>query len=80
MAGTVGYSWVANQANTTDGFADGVVADNDPADDNFGTHVGDGGVVDLYHNSGPVPLNYILMENAGYVLQEAAYNIVLESS
>ena len=76
----VGYSWVANQANTTDGFADGVVANNDPADANFGKHVGDGGVVNIYDNGGPTPLYYILMENAGYVLQEAAYNIVLESS
>ena len=77
---SVGYTWVANQANTTDGFANGVVADNNPADANFGLHVGDGGVVDLYHNGGPVPLNYILMENAGYILKEDGSKIVLESS
>jgi hypothetical protein len=77
---SVGYSWVANQANTTDGFADGVVANNDPADDTFGTHVGDGGVVDLYHNGGPTVLYYILMENAGYILKEDGSKIVLESS
>lgn len=76
----VGYTGVANQANTTDGFADGVVANNDPADANFGKHVGDGGVVDLYHNGVPVPLYYILMENAGYVLQEDTNKIVLEIS
>jgi len=77
---SVGYTGVANQANTTDGFADGVVANNDPADANFGKHVGDGGVVDQYHNGGPPPLYYILMENAGYILQETASKIVLENS
>ena len=76
----VGYTGVANQANTTDGFADGVVANNDPADANFGKHVGDGGVVDLYHNGGPAIKYYILMENAGYVLQEDTNKIVLEIS
>ena len=76
----VGYTGVANQANTTDGFADGVVANNDPADANFGKHVGDGGVVDLYDNGGPVVKSYILMESSGYVLQEDSFLIVLESS
>lgn len=76
----VGYTGVANQANTTDGLADGVVACNDPADTGFGLHVGDGGVVDLYHNAPPNPKYYILMENAGYVLQEDTNKIVLEIS
>jgi len=77
---SVGYSWVANQANTTDGFASGVAADNNPTDANFGKHVGDGGVVDRYHNGGITPLFYILMENASYILQETASKIVLENS
>lgn len=77
----VGYTGVANQANTTDGFADGVVANNVPANDDFGRDVGDGGVVDLYHGDNPpTPLYYILMENSGYVLQEDGSKIVLEIS
>lgn len=76
----VGYSGVADQANTTDGFALGIGAQNDPAATNqFGLDVGDGGVVDLYHGSVATSF-YILMENSGYVLQQTDDKIVLEIS
>lgn len=75
----VGFSGVANQANTTDGFALGVGAQNDPAATlQFGLDVGDGGVVDLYHNGVPVTGSFILMENSGYVLEEDSAKIQLE--
>jgi hypothetical protein len=76
----VGYTGVSNQANTTDGFALGVGACNDPAETTFGENVGDGGVVDLYHNNGPATKSYILMESSGYVLQQDSFKIVLEAS
>jgi hypothetical protein len=77
----VGYSSVADQANTTDGYAQGVGAKNVPVTDNFGENVGDGGVVDLFHNSTPVSKFYILDETTpGYVLQEDSSKIVLEQS
>lgn len=77
----VGYSAVANQANTTDGFALGVAADNVPADPTFGNDVGDGGVVDLYHGVTPTPKYYIADEaSPGYVLQEDGSKIILEIS
>lgn len=76
----VGYTGVANQANTTDGFAENVGAANIPVTDGFGENVGDGGVVDLYHNEVPAVKSYILMETSGYVLQEDSNKIVLESS
>ena len=74
----VGYTGVANQANTTDGFAENVGAANIPVTDGFGENVGDGGVVDLYHNEVPAVKSYILMETSGYVLQEDASKIYLE--
>ena len=75
----VGYTGVANQANTTDGFALGVGAQNDPAAINqFGLDVGDGGVVDLYSGAAPPTLSFILMENSGYVLEEDTSKIQLE--
>lgn len=74
----VGYGGVANQANTTDGFAEQVNAKNNPADTTFGKSVGDGGVVDIYHNGAPVVVSYILMESSGYVLQEDSSKIQLE--
>lgn len=74
----VGYSGVANQANTTDGFADGVVANNDPALATFGLDVGDGGVVDLYHNGSPIGRSYIAMETTGVFLMETSGKIQLE--
>ena len=74
----VGYSGVANLANTTDGFADQVNAKNDPAETTFGDNVGDSGVVDLYHNATPVVLSYIAMESTGYVLQESGSKIQME--
>lgn len=75
----VGYSGVANQANTTDGFALGVGAQNDPdAVNQFGLDVGDGGVVDLYHDGSPIVQSYILMEDSGYVLEQDDSKIQLE--
>jgi hypothetical protein len=75
----VGYTGVANQANTSDGFADRVAARNVPGD-GFGENVGDTGVVDLYHTGEPPPVtpSYILMENSGYVLQEDDSKIYTE--
>jgi len=74
----VGYTGVANQANTSDGFALHTSAANvvgsTPGDD-----VGNDGVVDLYGVS-PVTTFYILMESSGYVLQETSNKIILESS
>ena len=75
----VGYAGVVNQANTTDGFALGVGAQNNPAAiDEFGLDVGDGGVVDLYHAGIPGGSSFILMENSGYVLEEDSTKIQLE--
>ena len=76
----VGYTGVVNQANTTDGFALGVGAFNDPTETTAGENVGDGGVVDLYHSITPPVKSYILMQSSGYVLQESGSKIVLESS
>lgn len=79
--GIVGYSSVADQANTSDGFALQVNAKNVPATDSPGENVGDGGVVDLYHNATPVSKYYIADEDEpGYVLQENDDKIVLEVS
>ena len=78
----VGYTGVANLANTSDGFDNGVGAQNVPSLTNaWGLDVGDNGVVDLYHNAvPPVETFYILMENSGYVLQETDDKIILEIS
>ena len=77
----VGYTGVANQANTSDGFASEVNAQNPPTLTNqWGLYVGDTGVVDLYHNAVGPTTSYILMESTGYVLQEDGSKIVLESS
>ena len=74
----VGYTGVANQANTSDGFALDTSAANvvgaTPGDD-----VGDNGVVDLYGGAARVK-SYILMESSGYVLQEESSKIELESN
>ena len=74
----VGYTGVANQANTSDGFALNVTAANvvgaTPGDD-----VGDNGVVDLYGGAARTKF-YILMESSGYVLQEESSKIELESN
>lgn len=75
----VGYTGVANQANTSDGFALRVSAANvigaTPGDD-----VGDDGVVDRY-GVATIATFYIADEGApGYVLQESGDKIVLESS
>lgn len=75
---TVGYSSVANQANTTDGFALHTSAAN-VVGSTAGDDVGDDGVVDLYGAS-PIATYYILMESSGYVLQETSNKIILESS
>lgn len=74
----VGYTGVANQANTTDGFALGVGASNDPVESGYGENVGDGGVVDLYHDGVPTGPGFILMENSGYVLEQDDSKIQLE--
>jgi hypothetical protein len=79
--GQLGDSGVANQANTTDGYALGVGAANVPITDGYGENVGDGGVVDLYHGAIPSTTFYILDEtDPGYVLQETDFKIVLEAS
>lgn len=75
----VGYSSVANQANTSDGFALRANAIN-PVGGGVGLYVGDDGVVDLYGVS-PVATAFIADETApGYVLQEDGSKIVLEAS
>ena len=75
----VGYTGVANQAQTSDGFALHVSAANvvgaTPGDD-----VGNDGVVDRY-GATTVVKSYIADEaSPGYVLQEDSSKIVLESS
>lgn len=73
----VGYTGVANLANTSNGFAAGVVANNV---DSYGDDVGDHGVVDLYAPYvPPTASGFILMETTGYVLQEDGSKIYLES-
>lgn len=74
----VGYTGVANQANTTDGFAGQTSAVN-AVGAGIGEDVGDDGVVDLY-GATPITTFYILMETTGYVLQESSDKIVLEAS
>lgn len=77
--GQLGESSVANQANTSDGYALGVGAKNVPTTDTPGENVGDGGVVDLYHNGITPSIGYIADESApGYVLQESGSKIILE--
>jgi hypothetical protein len=74
----VGYSGVANQAQTTPGCALGVVAD---ANAGYGNDVGGSGVIDTYSCLvPPVPpaTCFILMENSGYVLMEDGSKILLE--
>lgn len=76
--GYVGYTGVANQAQTTPGCASGVVAD---ANNGYGDDVAGAGVVDTYScliPPAPVVYYYILMENSGYVLQEDSSKIYLE--
>jgi hypothetical protein len=52
-----------------------------PVTDTPGENVGDGGVVDLYHNATPVTTYYIADETSpGYVLQEDDSKIILEAS
>jgi len=75
----VGNGSVANQANTTDGFAEGIGAKNTTSD-TPGENVGAGGVVDIYHDTVVVTKSYIAEESAGYVLQEDDDKIVLEAS
>ena len=75
----VGYGSVADQANTTDGFALNVNAVN-PVGGGVGEDVGDDGVVDLY-GAVPVVTYYIADETSpGLVLQEDNSKIILESS
>lgn len=74
----VGYTGVANLANTSDGFALHTSAANIPGS-TAGDDVGDAGVVDRYGAVNGIKF-YILMESTGYVLQEDGGKIVLESS
>ena len=77
----VGYSGVANQVNTTDGFADGVGAANVPVANGYGENVGASGSADIYHD-GIVQVKFYIADETdpGYVLQESGDKIVLESS
>lgn len=76
----VGYTGVANQANTSDGFANEVNAQNNPtAINQWGLYTGDFGVVDLYHNGIGPTTSYILFETTGYVLEEDSSKIQLEA-
>jgi hypothetical protein len=78
--GKVGYSGVADQANTSDGFASQTGAQNIVGGTDYGLDVGDGGVVDMYGGT-PVTTFYIADETSpGYVLQEDSSKIILESS
>lgn len=78
--GKVGYGGVVDQANTSDGFASGVGAQNVIGGTDFGLDVGDDGVVDMY-GATPTTTFYILDEtNPGYVLQENNDKIILEAS
>lgn len=78
--GKVGYGGVADQANTSDGFASGVGAQNIIGGTDFGLDVGDDGVVDMY-GATPTTTFYILDEtDPGYVLQENDDKIILEAS
>ena len=74
----VGWSGVANQAQTTPGCALSVVAD---ASAGYGEDLGGAGVVDTYSCLiDPVPPTtcFILMEDSGYVLHEDGSTIYLE--
>jgi cytochrome c oxidase assembly protein Cox11 len=73
MSGGVGFSKVADFANTYPGQAQGVVAD---AHNGFGDDVGGQSVI----VNGPAAAGpyYILMETTGYVLQENDDKIELE--
>jgi hypothetical protein len=74
----VGWSGVANQAQTTPGCALNVVAD---ASSGYGEDLGGAGVVDTYSCLvPPVPPTtcFILMESSGYVLQQDDSKIYME--
>lgn len=78
--GKVGYGGVVDQANTSDGFASGVGAQNIIGGTDFGLDVGDDGVVDMY-GAAPTTTFYIADETSpGYVLQEDDSKIILEKS
>lgn len=74
----VGYTGVANQAQTTPGCALGVVVDASTA--GYGNDDGGSGVVDTFSCLIPPPpaTCFILMETSGYVLQEDSSKIQLE--
>ena len=73
----VGYTGVANLANTSQGTATGAVATNYLY---AGEYVGDHGVVDLYGPPAPPsPSYYVLMESTGYVLMEDGSKVLLEA-
>jgi len=74
----VGYTNVANQAQTTPGCALGVVAD---ANSGYGNALGGTGVVDTYSCLVPPPpvvSYYIILETDFYILQEDGYKIYIQ--
>lgn len=74
----VGYTNVANQAQTAPGCASGVVAD---ANDGYGDDDGGSGVVDTYSCLAPPPPvtnYYIILEDNFYILQEDGYKIYIQ--
>ena len=76
----VGYTFVANQAPTTPGCADGVVAD---ANNGYGNAVGGAGVIDTYSCLVPPPPPtsfYIILETGEYILQEDTSKILTQAS
>ncbi len=78
--GMVGYGGVADQANTSDGFASGTGAQNIIGGTDFGLDVGDDGVVDMYGATPDVTFYIADETDPGYVLQEDDSKIILESS
>ncbi len=75
----VGYTGVANQANTSDGFALHTSAAN-VIGSTAGDDVGDDGVVDRYGVAATATFYIADETDPGYVLQESGEKIVLESS
>jgi hypothetical protein len=78
--GKVGYDGVANQANTSDGFALDVNAQNVIGGTDYGLDVGDDGVADLYGDAPNVTFYVADEDSPGYVLQEDDSKIILEIS
>lgn len=76
----IGYSNVANQAQTTPGCASGVVAD---ANNGYGDDAGGSGVVDTYSCLTPPPPStdyFIILESGDYILQQDSFKIRTQAS